>query len=85
MKFIANNSLKQQPSAEIMALFPAEQARVAELFAQGVLQNLFVAADFSRAWLVFEGKNQKEVQRALESLPLYRFSNSELIPLAQES
>ena len=84
MKFIANNSLKQAPNEEIMALFPAEQVKVAELFAQGILQNLFVAADFSRAWLVLEGKNQSEVQQALESLPLHQFSYSDLIPLAQE-
>lgn len=84
MKFIVSNSLKQMPNEEIFALFPAEQARVAELQAQGILVNLYVAADYSKAWLICEGESQAVVENALESLPLHKFSNSELTPLAAQ-
>jgi len=85
MKFIANNSLKQAPNEEIMALFPAEQARVAELMAQGVLEALYVAADFSKAWLVLQGESQEVVQKAVESLPLHKYLHVELTPLAEQA
>lgn len=84
MKFIANNRMKQALNEEIMALFPAEQARVAELLAEGILHNLYVAADYSRAWLILEGNSEEAARQALQSLPLYPYSDSELIPLAQE-
>lgn len=83
MKFIANNRMKVMPTPEVMALFPAEAARVAELQAQGTLESLYVAADFSRAWLVLQGESPEVVQQAVESLPLYRFNEVELIPLAE--
>ncbi|MFN8456320.1 MAG: muconolactone Delta-isomerase family protein [Anaerolineae bacterium] len=83
MKFIANTRMKGAPTPEVMALFPAEAARVAELQAQGILESLYVAADFSRAWLVLKGESQEMVQQAVESLPLYKFNNVELIPLAE--
>jgi muconolactone delta-isomerase len=84
MKYIASNSLKQAPNEEIFALFPAEQARVAELRAQGILVNLYIAADYSKAWLICEGDSQEAVEKALESLPLHRFLNVEVTPLAAE-
>lgn len=74
MKFLSSNRMKQAPTAEVMALFPAEQARVAELMAQGVLESLYVAADFSKAWLVLQS----------ESLPLHKFSHVELTPLFEK-
>jgi muconolactone delta-isomerase len=81
MKFLASNRMKQVPNEEVMALFPAEQARVAELLAQGVLQNLYVAADFSKAWLVLQGESLAVAQKAVESLPLHKYSDVEITPL----
>lgn len=84
MKFIASNRMKQAPNEEIFALFPAEQARVAELQTQGILMNLYLAADYSKAWLICEGESQEIVEKALESLPLHKFLHIELTPLAEE-
>lgn len=85
MKFLASNRMKQAPNEEVMALFPAEQARVAELMAQGVLESLYVAADFSKAWLVLQGESLDMVRQALESLPLHQFLHVEITPLAEQS
>ena len=84
MKFLASNRMKQAPNEEVMALFPAEQARAAELMAQGVLENLYVAADFSKAWLVLKSDSLEMAQQAVESLPLHKFLNVEITPLAEQ-
>jgi muconolactone delta-isomerase len=84
MKFLSSNHMKQAPTAEVMALFPAEQARVAELMAQGVLENLYVAADFSKAWLVLQSESLDIARQAVESLPLHKFSHVELTPLFEQ-
>ena len=83
MKFIVNNRLNQAVTDEIASLFPAEQTRVAELEASGVLRSLYVAADFSAAWLIFEGDSHSEIEMAVATLPLYAFSDSEITPLAE--
>jgi muconolactone delta-isomerase len=83
MKFMVNNRLNQAVTGEIAALFPAEQTRVAELQAEGILVSLFVAADFSGAWLICEGDTQNSVEDAVASLPLSRFAHSEITPLAE--
>ncbi|MBE7555457.1 MAG: hypothetical protein HS126_30775 [Anaerolineales bacterium] len=84
MKFLASNRMKQVPNEEVMALFPAEQARVAELMAQGVLENLYVAADFSKAWLVLQSESLEKARQVVESLPLHKFSHSEVTPLFEQ-
>lgn len=83
MKFLASNQMKQAPDAEVMALFPAEQARVAELMAQGVLETLYIAADYSKAWLVFRAESEEVAWQAVKSLPLHKFLQVELTPLAE--
>ncbi len=84
MKFLSSNRMKQAPNAEVMALFPAEQARVAELMAQGILENLYVAADFSKAWLVLRSESLDLARQAVESLPLHPFSHVEITPLFEQ-
>jgi muconolactone delta-isomerase len=84
MKFLASNRMKQASNEEVMALFPAEQARVAELMAQGVLENLYVAADFSKAWLVLQSESLETARQAVESLPLHKFSHVEITPLFEQ-
>lgn len=83
MRFMVTNHMTQAPTDEIFALFPAEQARTAELMQQGVLERLEVAADFSQAWLVIRSATQHDAQQAVESLPLARFMRREITPLAE--
>jgi muconolactone delta-isomerase len=71
MRFMVEGAPKQALTDEMVALLPEEVARGRELDAQGLRRALYLAADRSRVWQVFAAEAQDEVQRALESLPLY--------------
>ena len=58
---------------DIQPLVPDEQARVRELREQGVVEDLFLAADRSRGWFVMRGGSEDDVREATASLPLSRF------------
>jgi muconolactone delta-isomerase len=62
-----------------------DQARAAELFAAGSLEQLYVAADFAQAWLIARTESLMEAKAAIESLPLARFFQSAYTPLADLS
>ena len=83
MKFMVTVTFNQKPNDELRALIPAEQSRIKELVTQGVMQNGYMAASRSKIWLIMQGESQDVVQAALESLPLYKFMNVEITPLAE--
>jgi muconolactone delta-isomerase len=83
MKFMVTVTFNQKPNDELRALIPAEQSRIKELVAQGVMQNGYMAASRSKIWLIMQGESQDVVQAALESLPLYKFMNVEITALAE--
>lgn len=58
---------------DIQPLVPDERARVGELREQGVVEELFLAADRSRGWFVMRGESEDDVWEATASLPLFRF------------
>ncbi|MEM7130503.1 MAG: muconolactone Delta-isomerase family protein [Chloroflexota bacterium] len=75
---------KQPPNSEVMALMPAERARVNELIEQGVQETDYLAADQSTAWVVWNCASQDEVQETLRTLPLHEFFDTGISPLADE-
>ena len=58
---------------DILPLVPDEQARVKELREQGLVEELFLAADRSRGWFVMQGDSEDAVSEATASLPLSKF------------
>jgi muconolactone delta-isomerase len=82
MRFMVEGRGNGPPTDEMLALFPAEQARGREFDSQGLRVALYVATDFSVTWQVFAADTQADVQRALESLPMYRFGSFTITPLA---
>ena len=82
MRFMITFTWKQPPNEEVMALLPAEQARGRELAEQGIAEPPEVAADQSTFWAVWNCSSQDEVQELLETLPLYKYSNIDISPLA---
>ncbi len=84
MRFMVESSLKQAPTPEVLALIPAETARGKELDAQGIRLKLYVAADQSRVWQLFQSDSQAAVQTALASLPLHPYVNTTITPLAED-
>lgn len=71
MRFIVESSFSQAPTPELLALIPAESARGEELDAQGLRKALYVAADQSRVWQVFQVDSREALDAALESFPLH--------------
>ena len=81
MEFMVSASFRPQDQAEILTHIPAEQARVQTLREQGSLQTLYISADRLQVWLVMRGESQEQVQKALESLPLYPYMEVAITPL----
>lgn len=82
MRFMLTFTWKQPPNEEVMALIPAEEARAKELTEQGIAEAGETAADQSTFWTVWKCASQDELQEALETLPLYKFVNVDISPLA---
>jgi muconolactone delta-isomerase len=85
MKYLVTSRFNQAPSESMIALIPAEIARGKELDAQGIRLKLYVAADQSGAWQIYQGDTQADVQKAIESLPLYPFVATTITPLAEDA
>jgi len=75
---------RQAPTAEMLALVPAEVAAGAELDRRGLRAALYVAADLSAAWQVFDADSEAAVRAALAALPLTPYTDYRITPLADE-
>jgi len=85
MRFLVASKLNQPPTDTIIGLIPAEIARGKVLDAQGIRLKLYVAADQSGAWQVYQGHSEADVRKAIESLPLHPFVTSTITPLADDA
>jgi muconolactone delta-isomerase len=83
MRFLVESTFAQAPTPQLLALIPAETARGLELDAQGVREALYVAADNSRAWQVFQVESRAALDDTLASLPLHPYLAIVVTPLAE--
>ncbi len=83
MEFMVSAKFRPQDRAEINARIPQEQARIKTLREQGVEEALYISTDLSRVWIVMQGESQDQVQKNLESLPLYPYMELEVVPLSK--
>ncbi len=84
MRFLATETFKAPPTAEVQALIPAEQARVKELTEQGLIAAVYIAADQSSAWAVWNVDSEAALEEAHKTLPLHPHMNSESTVLAED-
>ena len=84
MRFLTKETFKAPPTAEVQALIPPEQAKVKELTEQGMIEAVYVAADLSGAWMVWNVDSQAVLEEAHNTLPLHPYLNSEITVLAEE-
>ena len=73
------------PEAFTAELVAREGLRVKELYAAGILRNVWRRADVPGAAIVWEAIDEAEVRAALESLPIFQAGMLEilaLVPLA---
>src|SRR5437879_3761546 len=71
MKCMVSIGLRPQDEEKILLLVAEEQARVQMFREQGVIEARYIGADRVHIWLVMQGESQDQVQKDLESLPLY--------------
>jgi muconolactone delta-isomerase len=81
-KFMVEGALRGPHTPETLALIPAEAVRGEELDRQGVRTGLYVAADFSRAWQVYELPSVEAVERVLATFPLHPHLAQTITPLS---
>ncbi len=84
MRFLTTETLKAPPTAEVQAFLPAEMAKVKELTEQGLVAAVYVAADQSGAWMVWNVDSQAALEETHNTLPLHPYMNSEITVLAEE-
>ena len=82
MMFLVESQFTAVPTADVLALIPAESARGAELDAEGVRLHLFLAADRSKAWQIYRADSLAELQQILASFPLHQYVTTTITPLA---
>ena len=73
------------PEAFTTELMARETARVKELYASGLLRQLWRRADIPGAAILWEAASEAEVRAALDSLPIFQAGMLEilsLVPLA---
>ena len=81
-RFMVEGALRGPHTPETLALIPAEVARGEELVRQGVRTGLYVAADFSRAWQVYDLASVEDVEQVLASFPLHPHLDQTITPLS---
>ena len=82
MRFLLKLTLNRPTSEEIMALIPAEQRRGKELAKQGIQEAVYIAADRSAVWTVWNCDSEDVLEEMTKTLPLYEFWNIETTRLA---
>jgi muconolactone delta-isomerase len=84
MECMVSASFRPQDQSEILARIPQEQARIQTLREQGTVEALYISSDRSHVWIVMQGKSQDQVQKDLESLPLYPYMEVTITPLSRK-
>ena len=84
MRFLTKETFKAPPTSEVQALIPAEMAKVKELTEQGLIAAVYVAADRSGAWMVWNVDSQAALEKTHKTLPLHPYLNSEITVLSEE-
>ena len=83
MRFLVETTFKQPPTEDVLALIPAEVEHGKILDAQGLREQLYVAADMSGAWQVYRGESLDAVRALVATFPLYPYLNTTITPLAE--
>jgi muconolactone delta-isomerase len=84
-RFMVEGALRGPLTPETLALIPAEVARGEEVERAGIRTGLYVAADLSRAWQVYDLPSVEEVERVLATFPLHPHLAQTITPLSQEA
>lgn len=85
MRFLVHVRIQPDaPQQEIDEQLPAEQARFAELVAEGVIQNFYLSHTRDEHWSICIADHQDTLQKALQTLPFYKYMIVEYTELVDE-
>jgi muconolactone delta-isomerase len=73
MEYMVSASFRAQDLVEIRIHAQEEGARMRALRAQGIINEVYLSSDLLHAWIMLHGESQDDVQKVLESLPLYPY------------
>jgi muconolactone delta-isomerase len=82
-EFMVHATFHQQDQQNIMARIPQERARIQTLREQGTVEALYISSDLLHVWIVMQGESQDQVQKDLESFPLYPYMEVAITPLSR--
>jgi muconolactone delta-isomerase len=84
MQFLSmsRRRMEEFPPEAFTKLGPAEAQRVKELYAAGILRQIWMRGDMPGAVLLWEAASEEEVRNAIESLPIFKAGMLELVALA---
>ena len=85
MRFLTRETFIAPPTTDAMELLPAEQAKIGELAAQGVVEAAYAAADNSAMWLIWNCESQTDLVEAHKTLPLHDYLQSDITVLVDEA
>lgn len=83
LEYMVHAAFRQQDQQAIIERIPQEREHIKVLMQQGTLAALYIASDSSGVWLVMRGEALEQIQKSLESLPLYPYMELTITPLAQ--
>lgn len=69
------------PEAFTPELSARESGRVRELYASGVLRQIWMRGDMPGASILWEAETEAEVQAALDTLPIFKAGMLEIVAL----
>ena len=73
--------LESGPEAFTLELIARETARVRELYASGILRQIWKRADTPGASILWEAASKAEVEAAIASLPIFQAGLLEVVAL----
>ncbi len=82
-KYMVSISFTPGHQTEIIALTPLERAHVAELRTKGIIETLYLSQENGGlVWIVMNGESKEDVQKQLETFPLYPYMQTTISLLA---
>ncbi len=81
MRWMVTLTFNNPPVAELQALLPAERAHVQELMEQGIIENIYIAGNSSKVWLVMTGESAAAVEEELNKFPLRKYFEPEPVQI----
>lgn len=68
-------------SRDFMATIPAHRAKVDELMRKGKIISYTLALDRSKLWAIVRANSEEDVNKVIETLPLYPYMEAEIYEL----